>query len=513
MPLVGFDLEVLADELYSYLITVKSEHGDCGSWIVDPENGNLYGHVVAGYPKTGMAYIISARAILEDIKLQTGQDIRLSKPKDVSTEESFKMPYPQNPSLIHANEKALCQELPNAQPATEIPADSKPDQPESVPIISLRSYIAQTSALDASSKYPSEWGDDSALGTPVASVSDHESYHQLPLLRYPPEPNYSYEKTDKPRKWVDDTALGTSVASVSGYKSYQQLPLKRSLPEPDNLDGKALMKTHKPNPPAVMPEKLGFLWSVDSIEIVDDEKHLPRLRSVGSIKGNDIANFWFPPNRAKMFKRRPGNLYRWRMGESQRLENYTRPDKKFAVTSLFFQAKQNNFVAINKDCTRCDVAEETFGWSYIGFEHYSGNLSEVVIGGEKSELAAPADGSSWMPQVLPHVYNYDAKSPRAKPPPGASGGLCGSLSLLIGMAAFSAPENYAEDIVSRCFGFRQWKNHTYKIGIGRTYYLSLMKVSPNIQLTSGRLRRARRPCIHLPRPRSRGYHGKPPQSI
>lgn len=85
-----------------------------------------------------------------------------------------------------------------------------------------------------------------------------------------------------------------------------------------------------------MPENLGFLWSVDSIEVVNDGKHQPRVLTVGGASGNDIARLWFPPNRAKMFKRHPGNLYRWRVGESQLLENSTRPGKKFAVTSLFF---------------------------------------------------------------------------------------------------------------------------------------------------------------------------------
>jgi hypothetical protein len=85
-----------------------------------------------------------------------------------------------------------------------------------------------------------------------------------------------------------------------------------------------------------------------------------------------------------------------------------------------------------------------------------------MIGGEYSELAAPADGSSWMPQVLPHVYNYD-NSPNRRPLSGEPGGLCGNLSLLIGMEAFSADVNNAEAVVSECFGLNEWKRHfTYK---------------------------------------------------
>jgi len=421
---------------------------------------------------------------------------------------------------MHTDERILLRDVSNTQTATEIPADSELDQGERPLVVSLHSFIAQNSPLDAPSEDPSKWGDEGTLRTSVASVSGCESYQQLLLTRFSPESNYSYEKTDKASDWGDDSALGISTASASGYESYLQLPLKRSLPEPSYLHGNPIIKKHKPNPPAgitplptVMPENLGFLWSVDSIEVIYDEKHPRRQLMVGSIKSNDVAKIWSPPNRAKMFTRHAGNLYRWRMGESEQLENYTGPKKKFAVTSLFFQAKQNNFVAINKDCTRCDVAAETFGWSYIGFEHNSGNLSEVCIAGSHDLLAAPADGSSWMPQVLPHVYNYDTKSPWTKPPPGSPGGLCGSLSLIVGMAAFSAEARNAESVISSCFGLRQWRKHQFEIGIGRKYSLLLTQISPNIQLTFRRLRRAGRPCIHFPRPRSRGCHSKSPQSI
>jgi hypothetical protein len=96
-------------------------------WIDDPENGNLYGPVVAGYPKPKIAYVISARAVLEDINFRTGQDVRLSQSKGVPIKESFKTPCPPNPSLIHTDERTLRLDVPNAQTATEIPADPKPD--------------------------------------------------------------------------------------------------------------------------------------------------------------------------------------------------------------------------------------------------------------------------------------------------------------------------------------------------------------------------------------------------
>ena len=219
------------------------------------------------------------------------------------------------------------------------------------------------------------------------------------------------------------------------------------------------------------PENLGFLYSIDALETSYDDKHPTRILSIGGSKGNDIARLWFPPIRKYQFKRRPGHIYRWPgEEESEKLEGDKRPEnlKKFHVASVFFQAKQDNFLAVFKDCARHDIANEDFGWSQIGFHHHSG-LSEVDIGGERHLLAAPAKGSSWMPQVIPEVYNYDTKSPSATPFTGQHGGLCGKLSLLIAMAAFSAPVHEAEDIVSKCFGYKTWEKHSFETGIGRMF--------------------------------------------
>jgi hypothetical protein len=212
------------------------------------------------------------------------------------------------------------------------------------------------------------------------------------------------------------------------------------------------------------PDNLGFLYSIDALETIYDDKHPRRILSVGGTKGNDIARLWFPPVRAKQFKRYPGHIYRWPgVEQSEMLEGYPRPEKKFQVASVFFQAKQDNFLAVFKDCAKYDIADEDYGWSQIGFHHHPGFLSEVDIGGERDLLAAPANGSSWMPQVLPEVYNYDTKSPSAKST-GQPGGLCGKLSLLIAMAAFSAPVNQAEAIVRQYFGFKAWDEHKFPNG-------------------------------------------------
>jgi peptide-N4-(N-acetyl-beta-glucosaminyl)asparagine amidase len=51
--------------------------GDCGSWVVDAQTGDLYGHIVAGSPGTGRAIVVPFDSIFEDIKKRTGERPRL----------------------------------------------------------------------------------------------------------------------------------------------------------------------------------------------------------------------------------------------------------------------------------------------------------------------------------------------------------------------------------------------------------------------------------------------------
>ncbi len=56
--------------------------GDCGACVVD-EIGNLYGHIVTGDSVSGLAYIILAYKILDDIEQRQG-----ARPKLATTEEA-----------------------------------------------------------------------------------------------------------------------------------------------------------------------------------------------------------------------------------------------------------------------------------------------------------------------------------------------------------------------------------------------------------------------------------------
>ncbi|KAL8824110.1 MAG: hypothetical protein Q9191_005290 [Dirinaria sp. TL-2023a] len=46
--------------------------GDCGAWVVNADTGDIYGHIVAGDPVSGMAYIIPAYKVFADIERRHG---------------------------------------------------------------------------------------------------------------------------------------------------------------------------------------------------------------------------------------------------------------------------------------------------------------------------------------------------------------------------------------------------------------------------------------------------------
>ncbi|KAH8653129.1 hypothetical protein BGZ60DRAFT_419593 [Tricladium varicosporioides] len=42
--------------------------GDSGSWVLDALSGDLYGHIVAGIPESGLAYILPAQKTFQEIE-------------------------------------------------------------------------------------------------------------------------------------------------------------------------------------------------------------------------------------------------------------------------------------------------------------------------------------------------------------------------------------------------------------------------------------------------------------
>ncbi|KAF1993617.1 hypothetical protein P154DRAFT_410832, partial [Amniculicola lignicola CBS 123094] len=60
-------------EVYTVCLETILQKGDSGSWVVGLESGLLHGHIVAGSPGSGMAYIIPSDQVFDDIQRRLGQ--------------------------------------------------------------------------------------------------------------------------------------------------------------------------------------------------------------------------------------------------------------------------------------------------------------------------------------------------------------------------------------------------------------------------------------------------------
>lgn len=74
-------LRMPGSKKFQRVFTVELEdsvsRGDCGSWVIDHENGGLYGHVIAGSPRSKIVYMIPFVEILTDLERRTGMKLTL----------------------------------------------------------------------------------------------------------------------------------------------------------------------------------------------------------------------------------------------------------------------------------------------------------------------------------------------------------------------------------------------------------------------------------------------------
>lgn len=65
-------------------------HGDCGSPVVDGLHGYFYGHIVAGTPGTGLAYIVPATKVVADIKTNLGEkEVHFTPPAPIQKRQDL----------------------------------------------------------------------------------------------------------------------------------------------------------------------------------------------------------------------------------------------------------------------------------------------------------------------------------------------------------------------------------------------------------------------------------------
>ncbi|KIN08868.1 hypothetical protein OIDMADRAFT_48709 [Oidiodendron maius Zn] len=55
-------------------------NGDCGTWVLDFDTGNLLGHIISGYSGSQLAYVVPAQQVFRDINDRVGREVDLPTP-------------------------------------------------------------------------------------------------------------------------------------------------------------------------------------------------------------------------------------------------------------------------------------------------------------------------------------------------------------------------------------------------------------------------------------------------
>ena len=180
--------------------------------------------------------------------------------------------------------------------------------------------------------------------------------------------------------------------------------------------------------------------------------------------GTEGNKFWAPPNRKNAYHRnRAGaRLFKWMGG---RMTDITPKDLDknyplYSVATIFTQYRDtNHLLAVTFDAQKQDVREEPGGWKVLSFDHIPQDgtqrtYSSVGVAGAERQLAAPGS-PTWIPQLLPKIYDYDSDNP----PQRTSGGLIGNLPLLFALPAFSAQPDRLSHVLTRFMQPNRWYRH------------------------------------------------------
>ena len=185
--------------------------------------------------------------------------------------------------------------------------------------------------------------------------------------------------------------------------------------------------------------------------------------------------FFVPPDRRTAYEKDEALYFKWHSGKMSRLQtgsfNTTSLVTKHSAATIFSQKDDtDHLLAVNFSALLKDVASYDAGWRVISFDHVpqrntSATYSSINVFGEEKHLAA-GGSPIWMRQLLPDEYNYQRTTPAGHPIQSTttSAGLIGSLPILIGLAAFSAPKDSLIAVLSNSVTPGAWKRHNLPTG-------------------------------------------------
>jgi hypothetical protein len=227
-----------------------------------------------------------------------------------------------------------------------------------------------------------------------------------------------------------------------------------------------------------LPSKFSFFFQVSELSL--NQSYTPGA--------DGLLGYWLPPNNREAFVIKYGPLYYWEDGVVTRylpagttptyIKNTMQDIEEYSTASAFIQQQTGRMLAVPLNVAVSDLRLSTHGWMSVGFHHllpdnspagsagsasYGGihNLSCLDYTADQDRLAAPGS-RTWVDELLPAVYDYQTPAPGMPLP--VSGGLCGKLSLILALLAFSCQEEMTDRVLSYSFGKKVYRPHNCPTG-------------------------------------------------
>ena len=213
----------------------------------------------------------------------------------------------------------------------------------------------------------------------------------------------------------------------------------------------------------MIPENLSFCVRIEPLS--------PDYGYHGQMIRHAEGGYWLPPNRTNGLTNGQGPtlLFRWKGGRisivpaNDPIQGMDLNRYMYDTATIFTQYPDTpHLLAVPFDARTRSVYHFGRGWQYIRFIHSRvGNInayySYISIRGVERAIAAPGS-PRWMPELLPSQHDCDHRhSTRTQ------AGLIGDLPLLFALAAFSAPPESLETLLSSMQPGR-WNPHGLRTG-------------------------------------------------
>lgn len=188
--------------------------------------------------------------------------------------------------------------------------------------------------------------------------------------------------------------------------------------------------------------------------------HVPNQTSLG----------WIPPTKSQFLRAGNPHYFRWCNGSITRLPSISSDKLQvYQAASIFCEAPTLPLLAISVDATRQDVGSNPSHpqWTRVQFRpcpqsgHSNQLYSYIDFVASELHTASPMPGHI-TPQLVPHQHNLQHGDNRR------NAGLIGELTLLIGLAIFSAGPEFIASVLSTCITPGRWIPHQHRDGRSMT---------------------------------------------